>query len=142
MDGVKRNVLVTVDTVQKDGGDKTRISNQYKGTLYEKKGKYYIFYTEYGEEGDKMSDSVVRCDGETIEIKRTGAYSSVLSFKSGVEYKTIYSTPYGGMPVSLKCKKVLCALDAEGGKIVLDYKMNITDKNYENYVTISVKCTD
>ena len=140
MDSLKKEVIVKVRTVQTDDGDKTVISNEYKGTLYVKKGKYFIFYTEYGEDGDKMSDSVIRCDGETVEIKRTGSYSSVLTFNSGKEYKTIYNTPYGGMSVSLKCKNVICALDSDGGKIVLDYKMNITDKNYQNNVTITVKC--
>ena len=142
MGNLKREVIVTVSTIQKEDGEKDSFSNEYKGTLFVKNGKYFIFYTEYGEEGDKMSDSVIRCDGENVEIKRTGAYSSVLAFSRGKEYKTVYSTPYGGMPVSLKCKNVLCAIDSQGGKLILDYKMNIADKNYENNVTISVKCTD
>lgn len=142
MDNLKKEVIIRVSTIQIDEGEKSLIADEYKGTMYVKNGKYFIFYTEYGEEGDKMSDSVIRCDGEVVEIKRTGAYSSVLTFCSGQEYKTVYSTPYGGMPVSLKCKKALCALDKDGGKIILEYKMNIVDKNYNNKVTISVKCAD
>lgn len=142
MDNLKKEVIIKIRTVQIDDGDKTVISDEYRGMLYVKNNKYFIFYTELDEDGVKMSDSVIRCDGEIVEIKRTGAYSSVLAFDSGREYKTVYSTPYGGLPVSLKCKKVLCALDSDGGKIVLDYKMNITDKNYDNNVTITVECTD
>ncbi|MBQ7975561.1 MAG: DUF1934 domain-containing protein [Clostridia bacterium] len=140
MDNLKKEVLVRIDTVQREDGDKTSFSNEYNGTLYVKKDKYFIFYSEYGEDGEKMSDSIIRCDGECVELKRTGAYSSILSFKNNSAYKTVYSTPYGGIPVSLKCKKVVCAIDCDGGKIILDYKINITDKNYENYVTINVKC--
>ncbi len=142
MDNLKKEVVVKVRTVQIDDGEKTLISDEYNGSLYIKKDKYFIFYTEYGEDGDKMSDSVIRCDGETVEIKRTGSYSSVLTFKSGKEYKTVYNTPYGSIPVSIKCKNVMCALDSDGGKIVLDYKMDITDKTYRNNVTITVKCID
>ncbi len=139
MENQKRNVSIKVCTVQKDEDGKSNISADYKGTLYFKQGVCYVFYTEYTEEGEESAKCRIKSAPGFVEIKREGAYSSRLCFETGKPYKTVYNTPYGHMPVEIKTKKAISALDINGGKIMLEYNMSLAGKEFDNSVVVYVR---
>ena len=139
MENLKRDVSVSVYTVQKDEDGKSEINADYKGTMYYKSGVYHVFYTEYSEEGEALSKCRIKCGDGIVEIKREGNYSSRLQFQQGKTFKTVYRTPYGDMPVVIKTKRVLSAVDSVGGKIILDYSMSLAGKDFSNNVVVALE---
>lgn len=139
MNNLKRDVCVSVYTVQKDEDGKSEIKASYDGVMYLKSGIYYIFYTEYSEDGEQTAQCRIKCSKGEVEIRREGSYSSRLCFEAGKTYKTVYNTPYGTMPVSIKAKTVVVAVDENGGKILLDYSMSLAGKDFQNNVTIALE---
>ncbi len=138
MEKQKKRVLVETFTRQKDQDGKTEFSTRSEGTMFVKDGEYFVFYTELDEDGEKMSDGRITIAKDTVEIKRTGAYSSRLIFKEGKTQNSIYSTPYGNMPAVLKTRKLIAAVDKDGGKIILEYSMTVGGRSFENSVTVKV----
>lgn len=138
MEKEKKSVRVSTFTIQKDEDGKTEFSTSSEGIMYVKDGGYFVFYTEQDEDGEKMSDGRITVTGNTVEIKRTGAYSSRLVFEEGKIHKSIYATPYGNMPAVLKTRKMICAVDNDGGKIILEYLMTIGERTFENSVTVRI----
>ena len=136
MDNSRKNVTVNVCTVQKDKDGKSTIEASYDGVMYYKSGVFYVFYTEYSEDGEETAKCRLKLDHDEVEIKREGAYGSRLSFRQGSSFKSMYNTPYGSMPVEIKTKKCINAVDNQGGKIVLDYRMSIAGNEFDNNVAI------
>lgn len=142
MENLKRDVSVNVCTLQKDEDGKSEINANYKGTMYYKSGVCHVFYTEYSDEGEILSRCKIKCGDGVVEIKRDGSYASRLQFQQGKTFKTVYSTPYGDMPVVTKTKRVLSAVDSMGGKIILDYSMSVAGNDFVNNVVISIEVLD
>lgn len=138
MEKEKKSVRVSTFTMQKDEDGKTEFSTSAEGIMYVKDGGYFIFYTEQDEDGEKMSDGRITVTKNSVEIKRTGAYSSRLIFEEGKTHKSIYSTPYGNMPAVLKTRKITSAVDSDGGKIILEYIMTVGERTFENSVTVRI----
>ena len=138
MEKEKKSVLVKTHTIQKDEDGKTEFSTESQGTMFVKDGEYFVFYAEFDEDGEKMSDGRITILKDTVEIKRTGAYSSRFVFEEGKIKNSLYSTPYGAMPATLKTRKLITAVDSEGGKIILEYSMTVGGRNFDNKVVIKI----
>ena len=141
MEKEKKSVLVKTHTIQKDEDGKTEFSTESRGTMFVKDGEYFVFYTEQDEDGEKMSDGRITILKDTVEIKRTGAYSSRFVFEEGKTKNSLYSTPYGAMPATLKTRKLVSAEDSEGGKIILEYSMTVGGRSFDNRVVIKIDLT-
>lgn len=136
---LKKEVLIRVNTIQKDEEGKSDISAIYNGVMYMKSGAILLFYSEFSEDGEKTADCRIKLSDTSVEIKRSGAYSSRLIFEQGKVYKTVYNTPYGQLPVVVKTAKVISAVDEFGGKVLLDYKMDIAGRKFINSVSIRIE---
>ena len=138
MEKQKKSVLVKTFTTQKDEDGKTEFSTESQGTMFVKDGEYFVFYTEHDSDGEKMSDGRITILKDTVEIKRSGAYSSRFVFEEGKTKNSLYSTPYGAMPATLKTRKLISAVDNEGGKIILEYSMTVGGRSFDNRVVINI----
>ncbi len=98
--------------------------------------KFYIIYNEPELEN---TSSIITADGESVKIKRNGVYGSVMRYREGTEHSFCYSTPYGGIAMKIKTKKVCVELEENGGWIQLIYKLSDGSEETENNMVIHVK---
>lgn len=138
MEKFSKNVIIETVTKQTENGESAVYNNKYKGRLFYKNGDFFIFYEETTEEGQHCADCSIRAGRDKVEIKRTGSFTSLLIYEKGKNHKSVYETPYGGMPVSIKPYRVLTALDENGGKIFLDYVLSLAGQEFENSVVIKI----
>ncbi len=139
MENFSKNVEIEIKTVQASDGDKTSYVNKYSGKMFFKNDTFHIYYDETSDTLDKNIKTVVHATYGKVEICRNGTYSTRLVYESGKVYKTVYKMPYGEMPMVIKPSRVLTALDENGGKICLDYRMSLAGQDFENNVVITIQ---
>lgn len=104
-------------------GDGER-SKSFATGVYEYSGEMAILsYSESDESG--KSDTVIRVEGETVTVCRSGAITSELRFKEGESHSSIYSVAPYSFDATVKARRVRINLNEEGGQIDLIYNMKI-----------------
>jgi uncharacterized beta-barrel protein YwiB (DUF1934 family) len=113
-----------------------------KGTYYERNGAFYVVYKDYesvstGLEWTTVSLSVR--DG-LVGLNRTGLVDSKQVFKKGVLNRSIYSTNYGKICISVMPRLVECDLTVNGGRISLEYDLFVDDNLISyNMLSLNIK---
>ena len=130
---MKRNVEVSVTGIHSREGEPTEKVESMATGIYEllEDGSFVV---EYEEEQDTAAGSMkvnnrvhIGADGRKMEIVRSGATTSRLTFAEDMEYDTEYATPYGTMLMKVKTNSF--DFTKVGGdeeiKLVADYDLEI-----------------
>ena len=104
-----------------------------------KQGDYQFYRRYFLINTLKNIKTVVHATVGRVEICRNGAYGTNIVYEQGKVYKTVYKMPYGEMPMVVKPSRVLTALDEDGGKIYLDYKMSLAGQEFDNKIIIAIQ---
>lgn len=114
---------------QVNNGETDYIRENGTGSLRQKDGKYYLMYKT------DTATVMIRIEGDTANVKRTGESSSDMDYKPGTTTDFLYNTPYGNMRMELFTKKLDYNLDENGGVIKIQYELC----DIENNMQISVR---
>ena len=60
-----------------------------------------------------------------VPLLRVGEFNSQMVFQEGRQHLALYDTPYGALSVAVRTKKMQTCLDPTGGKIEVDYAIEI-----------------
>ena len=66
-----------------------------------------------------------RVSGDGVVIDREGFVTSSMEFREGTKDAFLYSTPYGTARLGIDTRKVRNGLGAGGGKLEIDYVVNM-----------------
>jgi uncharacterized beta-barrel protein YwiB (DUF1934 family) len=106
------------------------------GSYHEKNGKQYILY-KIDNDDDKIS-SMIKIDGNEIQIKRSGSVNSQMTYRAGTKRSFMYELPYGAMEMEIETERVVSLLGEEGGTIELRYTLTVQGDKYFNDMKITV----
>ena len=100
-----------------------------EGMLYERDGVYYVLYEESGSEstGFKEVSTFLIIKEGMVTLNRKGAVDLTQEFKKGELNRSIYTTCYGKIWLSVMPQKVECDLTVHGGRISLEYDLFVDD---------------
>lgn len=100
-----------------------------EGMLYERDGVYYVLYEESGSEstGFKEVSTFLIIKEGMVTLNRKGAVDLTQEFKKGELNRSIYTTCYGKIWLSVMPHKVECDLTVNGGRISLEYDLFVDD---------------
>lgn len=87
-------VKVHVFSTEKSGGESSALETISFGKMTEKNGKYYVFYEETEATGMAGTKTTIKWDYDSVVVLRNGAVDSRQEFTKGLEYCSIYKTPY------------------------------------------------
>ena len=110
---------------QVNNGETDYIRESGTGSLRIKDGRYYLIYKT------DTATVMIRIDGDTANVKRTGESSSDMDYKPGRTTAFEYNTPYGNMRMELFTKKLDYTLDETGGVIKIQYELCDIDNNMQ-----------
>ena len=93
---MKKNVLLSISSTQQfEDCEPEHIDLVTEAVLYERNGKYYITYEESELTGLAGTRTMVKLDGASVSIVRTGTYPSELLFAEGQRHVGLYQTEGG-----------------------------------------------
>lgn len=136
MKNTDNEYCITVRNKQTIDGETDIIEEVATGQYHVKNGKQYIMYKTENE-GD-VTSSMIKLDGNEIQIKRTGSINSLMVYRAGTVRTFAYNLPYGTVEMELETKRLISNLDENGGEISLLYTLGVQGDKYYNDMKITV----
>ena len=138
-----QQVTVQIKNAQVVDGHPEQIEMTVTGSATVEDAQISIQYTEFDEEMHKIETVVrVRLD-EFVSVTRSGAYESQMLFQKNKRNTTVYSTPYGDLPMGMYTKSIHNTLPLTGpmnGTLSFAYTTDFAGQNtIENEMTLQVK---
>ena len=90
------------------------------GSYYKRNGKHYIKYDEPMEETPVVNSNLIKISTKEIELITRGRTGTHMIFTIGQKNTTYYSTPFGGMNMSIDT-----------------YDLNVTEK--EDFISVDIR---
>ena len=98
------------------------------GKFYERNGIFYVIYKDCTENtGLDGITTFLRAQNGLVGLNRNGAVNNTQEFKKDVLNKSIYSTCFGKISLSVMPHLVECDLTVHGGRISLEYDLFVDD---------------
>jgi len=127
---LQRKVTIQINGKQKypEGHEDQQELNTV-GTYYERNGVSYVVYKDSDSEstGIKGITTFLSFRAGLVRLNRTGAVDNRQEFKKGVLNRSIYSTCFGKIWLSVMPHLVECDLTVHGGRISLEYDLFVDD---------------
>lgn len=122
----ENNVTVSILSVRRlpDGGEE-RLEQEGPGYLRRTGEGWALTYQEDADSGLGDTRTTLRLEGERAVLLRTGEVSSRLAFRAGAEDTSLYETPYGALPMTVRTRRLVTELDERGGRVEIDYQMEL-----------------
>jgi len=95
------------------------------GTYSVINGKEYIRYEEVYDDSQERSSSIIKIDGDSVEVTKKGVVSTKMRFTMGSKNMTYYQTPYGNMSLSIITKSLEIERTEDTISIYLVYGMEV-----------------
>ena len=129
---MKDNAMISLKTLQNiDGSDEVNeIELQTKGKFAEKNGKFYIIYEESELTGFEDTTTTIKVSKDAVSMTRSGKYNSKMVFRKGEKCLCSYATPYGVIPVGVNPVLLESNFGEEGGKVNIEYILDIDNREY------------
>lgn len=123
---MKKNVLLSISSTQQfEDCEPEHIDLVTEAVLYERNGKYYITYEESELTGLAGTRTMVKLDGVSVSIVRTGTYPSELLFAEGQRHVGLYQTEGGALTISTRTRRLENKIGADGGTLAIDYIIEV-----------------
>lgn len=120
------NVMISIRGFQDfEGAETDDMSLLTAGTLLPVDGGYQLSYQESELTGMEGTTTTFHIQGPRVTLMRTGAVCSQMVFEQGRRHHSLYRTPYGDLEVGISTSRLDCALTREGGKLEIDYSIEI-----------------
>ena len=88
-------------------------------------GKEYIRYEEVYDDSQERSSSIIKIDGDSVEVTKKGVVSTKMRFTMGSKNMTYYQTPYGNMSLGIITKSLEIERTEDTISIYLVYGMEV-----------------
>ena len=103
-----------------------------RGEYFQKKGTHYIFYTEYGEFGEKTRNRLTFRPGQ-VELKKRGTGMSLLAFETGKKMDCHYHTVAGQMNLVSDTRKIHWEEASGQRKLYMEYSLLMNGQVMSDY---------
>jgi len=127
---VQRKVSIQINGKQKyPEGHEDQQEIMTVGTYYERNGVFYVVYKDC--EGDstgfESTTTFLSVKDGAVGLNRKGTVDNKQEFIKGVLNRSIYTTCFGKMWLSVMPHLVECDLTVQGGRISLEYDLFVDD---------------
>lgn len=128
---MRENAKITLKTIQYafDGGE-DKIELVTKGRYAKYDEKYYIIYEESELTGFENTTTTIKVAKDAVTLSRRGRFNSKMEFLRDEKRLCNYPTPYGMIPVAVQPVRINSSLSEKGGRLELEYILDISNKAY------------
>ena len=123
---MEKDVVISIKGMQKYEGMAPDITELVtKGRLSREGESYILSYQESELTGLGGTLTTFQVEGGQVTLLRVGEFNSQMVFQEGRQHLALYDTPYGALSVAVRTKKMQTCLDPTGGKIEVDYAIEV-----------------
>lgn len=139
------NVKITIKSKQKyENNEKDSTELITVGEYKSEDGVYTISYNDSEATGFEGCTTTLTVEKDKASLIRSGEkHNSNLIIEDGKKHHCVYSTPHGDLMVGVNAKKVIPALNENGGDLYLNYTIDINSTYMsDNELFIKVEETE
>ena len=123
-------------------GEESRIDIKSEASYYKSDGKIYIVYEEDGMSDLGCTETTVIYNGDSVCVERNSGVIAQMKYKRDEHNKCMYNFEFGAICIETDTKKVDVKLDEKGGRIELEYTLNMGGNKSSNQLLIDVNVYD
>lgn len=131
---IKYSAIIKLISKRNTEGEFDKSELSYSGNYCIKDGKVYITYDE-----TDGTNNLVKVLENSITIRRTGSFSSVMEYVRNEQTEFNYRTPYGAIPMKIKTHRIVNGLNEDGGKIMFSYTLISGGHASENEISMEIR---
>ncbi|WP_211231328.1 DUF1934 domain-containing protein [Halonatronum saccharophilum] len=113
---------ISIDSIQYEGEEKSQITSDIRGNVYDKGGVYYIKY-EDNLEGLKGVKTTLKVKDDILSIIRQGKVRSIQEFNAQEKTDFEYKTQYGVLNLGIEVHRMGIDVGPSSGRIKVDYNL-------------------
>lgn len=138
---MKKDVIITIKGLQNyEDQDDDSVELVTTGRFYQKEGNYYITYKESELTGLGSTTTTLKIENDRITVLRFGDTRTHMVFEEGQKHISYYDTGAGALTVGISTKRINKMLSEKGGRVMIDYSMEINNSlTGENAFDINVR---
>lgn len=121
----ENNVTITIRSLQRLPGESQSVTQHVAGRLTREGEGYLLTYREGEESGLGQTRTILRLEPGWATLTRTGEVSSHMVFQEGKEHTSLYETPYGKLPMTIRTHRLEEKLNEAGGSVYLIYEIRL-----------------
>ncbi len=123
---MEKDVIISILGKQLyDGSEQDSMELVTEGKLVQEEESLRLSYEESELTGMVGTTTLFQVEPRRVTLLRIGAVSSEMVFEQGKRHTSLYNTPYGSMEVGIKARKLNSTLTMQGGKLEIDYDIEI-----------------
>ena len=136
-----RAAIFSIKGVQRDqSGEESCVEMMTDGVVQVEDGCTVLSYEESALSGLEGHRTHLRLSEGAVDMERVGEFGVHMHFEKGRQHLTQYETPYGPLAVTVFGNQVYHALDETGGKVLLEYVLNLDGaQSFENTLRVDIK---
>ena len=119
----RKGQLTVIGTQWDEAGEEQRTQTTAAAEYYTGNGSLYLLYEEISAEGEGITKNMIKLKGNTLELTKRGAVNARMVFEPGQEYMTLYSTPFGSLPLGILTDTVESVLSEKELRICAAYSL-------------------
>lgn len=130
------NAAIRVKSVIKQVGEADHnVEVTTLGKIYIKDGVIFVFYDESEISGMQGTKTMLKIKKEVVQMSRSGANISKLTFEPGTSHESKYGTPYGEFIMETTTKSIDIDVDENlVGKIQVSYHLKINGLSETDHI--------
>lgn len=123
---MEKDVIISIQGKQLyEGSEQDTMELVTEGKLVQEDDFLRLSYEESELTGMVGTTTIFQVEPKRVTLLRVGSVSSEMVFQLGKRHTSLYNTPYGGMEVGIMARKLSSTLTMEGGKLDIDYDIEI-----------------
>lgn len=121
----ENNVTVTIQSLQTGETGTESMTQHAQGLLLREGGDWILTYREGAESGLGSTRTTLRVERGRVTLNRTGELTSQMVFEVGRPHTSLYETPYGKLPMTIRTLKLKTELTEAGGTVLIHYHIEL-----------------
>lgn len=118
-------VHITIHSLQYLDTGKETVTQQADGTLRQTAEGWLLTYREGESSGLGDTLTTLEIGPDRAVLTRRGELNSRMVFRPGEPHTSLYETPYGGIPMTLRALSLKSDLGEGGGHITIHYQIKL-----------------
>lgn len=119
----RKGQLTVIGTQWDEAGEEQTTRTTAMAEYHTGSGSSYIFYEESAADGEGVTKNTIKLKGSILELTKKGAVNTRMVFEPGQEYMTLYSTPFGSLPLGILTDTVDSILSEDEVRICATYSL-------------------
>ena len=123
----RKGQLTVIGTQWDETGEEQRTQTTASAEYYTANGSLYLLYEEISAEDKEITKNMIKLKGSMLELTKRGAVNARMVFEPKQEYMTLYSTPFGSLPLGILTDTLESVLSEKEILISATYSLTCQD---------------